>query len=453
MMETGDRSDSVLIALLDGSRLLLRLVVVALGVFLVQVPVRAEIPFEHEPINYLTAPTSDLVGRLQHRLDRGESSLAHDARYGYLPAVLKALEIPVSSQVLVFSKTSFQRTRISSAAPRAIYFNDEVYVGFVQSGDFLEFSAADPSLGGTFYLLEQARNSRPAILRQTHDCLQCHASGKTEDVPGHLVRSVFPDENGQPVYNAGTFTTTDESAFTERWGGWYVTGKHGRQRHMGNVNVTDLNHPQKLDTAAGANVTDLSKRFDVTPYLSRHSDIVALMVLEHQTKMQNLITAASFQARIALHYAAGINKALERPVDEISESTLARIKGPTEDLVKYMLFADEAELTGSIEGTTSFAREFAARGPRDHQGRSLREFDLEQRMFKYPCSYLIYSRSFDALPALVKSQAYRRLWEILSGQDRSAAFARRSPAERKAIREILEDTKPDLREAWKELQP
>src|SRR5262249_30748978 len=215
----------------------------------------------------------------------------------------------------------------------AIYFNDDVYVGFVQGGDVLEFSAADPDLGGTFYLMDQAEKARPGLWRQTHDCLQCHASGKTEDVPGHLVRSVFPDEGGQHIFNAGTCTTTDESPWKERWGGWYVTGKHGRQVHMGNVFVTDTKEPEKLDHAAGSNVTDLSNRFDVTPYLSRHSDIVALLVLQHQTKMHNLITAANFQARIALEYAAAINKALGRPAEEVSEGTLARIKGPAEDLV------------------------------------------------------------------------------------------------------------------------
>jgi hypothetical protein len=413
----------------------------------------AEIPFEREPINYLKAQASDPVAKLQGRLERGEAALAYEKRHGYLPAVLKALDIPVSAQVLVFSKTSFQRTRISPATPRAIYFNDDVYVGFVQTGDVLEFSAADPDLGGTFYLLEQTPAAKPAFLRQTHECLQCHASGKTEDVPGHLVRSVFPDEDGQPIFNAGTFTTTDESPFRERWGGWYVTGRHGRQVHMGNAVVTDPKEPEKLAGAAGANVTDLAARLDVSPYLSRHSDIVALMVLQHQTRMHNRITAANFQARLALDYAAAINKALDRPADELSESTLARIKGPAEELVKSLLFVDEAELTDSVEGTSAFAREFAARGPRDPRGRSLREFDLKTRLFRYPCSYLIYSRSFDALPAITKTQVYRRLGEILSGEDQSPAFARRTAQQRQAIREILEATKPDLRKAWQELRP
>src|SRR5262249_11361289 len=162
----------------------LRFGAVLVAIFLGPAEVRAEIPYEREPIRYLTAPATDPVARLKQRLQRGEASLAYDSRHGYLPAVLKALEIPVSSQVLVFSKTSFQRTLISPAAPRAIYFNDDVYVGFVQAGDVLEFSAADPDLGGTFYLMNQAETAKPALSRQTHDCLQCHASGKTEDVPG-----------------------------------------------------------------------------------------------------------------------------------------------------------------------------------------------------------------------------------------------------------------------------
>src|SRR5579883_1506867 len=226
----------------------------AAAIILAPAQVWAEIPYEREPIRYLTAQPTDPVAQLKQRLERGESSLSYDSQHGYLPALLKALKIPVSSQVLVFSKTSFQRTLISPAAPRAIYFNDDVYVGFVQGGDVLEFSAADPDLGGTFYLMDQAERPKPALVRQTHDCLQCHASGKTEDVPGHLVRSVFPDADGQPIFNAGTFTTTDESPWKERWGGWYVTGKHGRQVHMGNVVVTDPKQPETLDQVAGAKI-------------------------------------------------------------------------------------------------------------------------------------------------------------------------------------------------------
>lgn len=410
---------------------------------------RGEIPFEREPINYLTAPVHDPVARLQEKLQSRKTDLTYDDRQGYLRSVLERLNVPVSSQVLVFSKTSFQRSRIAPESPRALYFNDDVYVGYVQGGDVLEFSAVDPDLGGTFYLLEQTRTAEPTFLRQTHDCLQCHASGKTQDVPGHFVRSVYPEESGQPAFNAGTFATSHESPMSERWGGWYVTGTHGKQTHMGNVLVTDRANPEKLDTKAGANVVDLSSKFDTSAYLVPTSDLVALMVLEHQVKMHNLITLTNYQTRIAIQYARAINKALGEPEGTISESTARRINGPAEELVKYMLFVDEASLSEPVRGTSTFARDFAARGPRDAKGRSLREFNLETRLFSYPCSYLIYSKAFDALPALAKDRVYQRLWEVLSGKDQSQEYARRTPAERKAILEILRETKPGLPDYWK----
>jgi hypothetical protein len=410
---------------------------------------RGEIPFEREPINYLTAPVHDPVAQLQARLAAGKATLRHDDRQGYLRSVLERLGVPISSQVLVFSKTSFQRSRIAPESPRALYFNDDVYVGFVQGGEVLEFSAVDPDLGATFYLLEQAQTPAPTFLRQTHDCLQCHASGKTLDVPGHMVRSVYPEETGQPAFNAGTFSTSHESPMSERWGGWYVTGTHGKQTHMGNVLVTDRAAPEKLDFKAGANITDLATRFDTSAYLAPASDIVALMVLEHQVKLHNLITLANYQTRIALHYSRAINKALGEPEDQISETTARRFQGPAEDLIKYMLFVDEAELSEPIRGTTGFAKDFAARGPRDRQGRSLRDLNLKTRLLEYPCSYLIYSRAFDALPRPVKEHVYRRLWEVLTEKDQSPAFARRTSAERKAILQILRETKQGLPDYWK----
>jgi hypothetical protein len=409
----------------------------------------ADLPFETDPINYLTAPLTDPVGRLQARLERGEVELQYDEMYGYLPDMLRLLDIPASSQMLVFSKTSFQRTKISRRSPRAVYFNDDTYVGFVQQGDVIEISAADPQQGAVFYTLKQQKAEHPAFERQTHDCLQCHVSSKTQDVPGHLVRSVFPDASGMPVYNAGTFSTSHESPLKERWGGWYVTGTHGNQRHMGNVIVTDRQRPERLDTAAGANVTDLKPLIDTSPYLTGYSDIVALMVLEHQVKLHNLITAANYHARMAFHYEASINQALGRPADHLSPSTERRYQTPADKLLRYLLFTEEAPLTESVVGTSEFSREFAARGPRDRQGRSLRDFDLQRRLFKYPCSYEIYSAAFDGLPDVVKQYVYRRLYDVLSGQDQSSDFARLSAADRQAIREILIDTKPGLPDYWK----
>ncbi|HUY87219.1 MAG TPA: hypothetical protein VMV10_00640 [Pirellulales bacterium] len=411
---------------------------------------QAELPYEQEPINYLTTPVYDPIARLQARLDRGEAQLEYDDERGYLPAVLEQLGIDRSSQTLVFSKTSFQRQRISPRTPRAVYFNDDTYIGYVQRGEVLEVSTVDPEQGAVFYTLSQQSGGKPLFQRQTHDCLQCHSSSKTQDVPGHLVRSVYPDASGMPVFNAGTFLSTHESPLRDRWGGWYVSGTHGAQTHMGNVVVANRQEPERLDRAAGANRTSLDELFDTSPYLAPSSDIVALMVLEHQTKMHNLITAANYHARLALHYQAGLNKALGRPEGELSESTVRRYQSPAEKLIKYLLFSEEAQLAKPVAGSSSYVQDFVARGPRDARGRSLRDFDLKRRMFEYPCSYEIYSDAFDSLPPVVKAYVYRRLKEILSGADQSRDFAHLSADDRRAIFEILLDTKHDLPADWRQ---
>jgi hypothetical protein len=410
-------------------------------------------PFEYDqdPINYSTAPVSDPVAGLQRRIERGEVKLAYDEETGYLKALLEELKVPVSSQVLVFSKTSFQRNRISPKTPRALYFNDDVYVGYCMDGDVIEISSTDPTQGAIFYTVAQRAEAGAKFLRQTHACLQCHdSSSMTGGVPGHVVRSVFTDKSGQPLLSAGTFRTTQESPLKERWGGWYVTGTHGKQVHLGNGFLEDEEQPEKFDFAGGANVTSLAGRFDASGYLTSHSDIVALMVLEHQTQMHNLITKASYLARVAMRDLAEMNKALGEPADRISDSTRSRIKSAAEPLVKYMLFAGEAKLTERLAGTSGFAEEFAAKGPTDEKGRSLREFDLTTRMFKYPCSYLIYSESFDRLPENLKDQVYGRLYEVLSGKDTSKEFAHLTGEDREAILEILLATKKDLPESWKQ---
>jgi hypothetical protein len=430
--------------------------VVILGVWAVlaaALPSRADSPHEREPINYSSALADDPVARLQQRVDRGEVMLKYDEdAQGYLKSVLEQLQISPESQMLVFSKTSFQHTRIAPRTPRALYFSDDAYVGWVKGGDYLEFAAVDPKLGTTFYLLDQQRRRKPAFLRQTDSCLQCHQSSKTQDVPGLVVRSVYPDQRGLPVFSAGSFVTDHTSPLTERWGGWYVTGKLGGQRHMGNGVVTDRNQPECLNAEPGADRLDLKWLVDTYPYLTGHSDVVALMVLEHQTQTQNLITLAGYQGHMGRYYDAGINKALGRPEGFVSESSMRRIASYADKLVAALLFSGETALGAPIEGSSGFASQFAARGPLDRKGRSLRDVDLRTRLFKYPCSYLIYSRSFDSLPEPMKARVYHRLREVLTGSDTSPQFAHLSPSDRRSILEILLDTKTALPEDWETLR-
>ncbi len=417
-------------------------------VFCVATNTPAQVSFEEPPIDYLKAPVTDPVARLQKKIDADEIELEYDEKTGYLAAVLEHLNVPASSQALVFSKTSFQLRRISPSTPRAVYFGDDNYVGWVQNGAVVEISSVDPQQGAIFYSLSQEQTDKPKFKRHTHRCLQCHSSTLTRGVPGHLVRSVYPDEDGCPILSAGTFLSDHTSPMEERWGGWYVTGQHGDQRHLGNAIIPDDEDPEDMDMDEGANVTDLKPLVDMTPYLGKHSDLVALMVMEHQSQAHNLITRANFLTRLTLEDARVINEMAERPLDFESESTKRRVRGAGEPLVKYMLFSGEAELTDVVAGTSSFAKEFSARGPHDEKGRSLRQLDLKDRLFRYPCSFLIYTEPFDGLPGAVKEYVYRRLWEVLTGEDESEDFDHLSNADRKAVLEILRATKKGLPKYW-----
>jgi hypothetical protein len=402
---------------------------------------------DRPPINYSSAAAKDAAAALFEKVRAGKGEVGWDDDSGYLASLLKNLDIPLSSQVLVFSKTSLQRARITPKTPRVIYFNDEVAVGYCRHGNVLEVAAADPNLGMVFYTVDQESGKGATLARQTDSCLICHGSSANQGFPGYLARSVFPDRSGEPVLSRGTKRVDHTTPLADRWGGWYVTGKSGRQTHLGNRLFEDrTGDPMGSD---GTNVLDLKSYFTVANYLTPHSDLVALMVLEHQGEAYNRLTRANFLTRLALNEQAELNKALGRPVNERSDSITRRIQRACEPLVEYFLFCDEAPLTEAVSGTSAFAKEFTARGPFDAKGRTLREFDLRSRMFRYPLSYLIYSRAFDGLPAEAKEQVYLRLWEVLSGKDQSKPFAHLTASDRQAVLEILQETKKGLPAYWK----
>ena len=409
---------------------------------------RAADEFEREPILYSESTPDNRISRLQQKLDSGEVLLKHDGEKSYVSSLLKALEVSVASQMLVFSKTSLQMRCISPRTPRAIYFNDDVYVGFCQSGDVLEISAVDAQLGTVFYTMNQEEDAKPQFQRRTDNCLVCHSSSRTEGVPGHLVRSLYVDASGQPLLSAGSRIVDHTTPIEQRWGGWYVTGTHGSQKHLGNLIVRGRDVQEPVDNSAGQNVNALKGRLNVNHYVSPHSDIVALMVLEHQVLVHNRIVKAGFDTRQALSYDVMMNKTLENPVGTRSESTTRRINSTGDRLVEALLFVDEAKLTEPIAGTSGYAEQFAAAGPRDSRGRSLRDLDLTTRMLKYPCSYLIYSEAFNGLPDESRNYVWHRLFDILSGQDQSEKFAHLSQDDRKAILEILRATISDLPEYY-----
>ncbi|MBI3853963.1 MAG: hypothetical protein HY298_27365 [Verrucomicrobia bacterium] len=390
-------------------------------------------PFDEETINYNKTKADGPVARLQERIDKGEVKLKHDDTFGYLLALLEELKVPVSSQMLVFSKTSFQRERISPKTPRALFFNDDVYVGFIPGAPLLEVSTADPKLGGVFYTFTQTATDKMRFVR-TDQCLECHASAKTMGVPGHLLRSFPTDEDGVVDLNNGVSLVNHRTLLEERWGGWYVTGTHGKQTHRGNLIGPAAFARQEKEPNYLGNLTDLSRFFPVSNYPRPQSDIVALMVLEHQTHMHNFITRLNYESTLALQQYGHINY----------------LKNIVDAFLKYLLFTEEAPLNNPVKGNPEFAMAFENRGPRDKQGRSLREFDLQTRLFKYPCSYLIYSDAFAHLPGPMKTHLYQRLWDILTNKDSGPAFQKISADTKRAILEILRETKPDLPDYWRE---
>jgi hypothetical protein len=390
--------------------------------------------FDHGPIAYTTTKPSDPIARLQARIDSGELRLKFDEnRGGYLVSLLDELRIPRTSQTLVFSKTSLQLFLIAPETPRAIYFNDDVYIGAVQSSPILEFASMDPNLGAVFYTLEQKEGEKPRFQREFLACLLCHDTGVTNDVPGLMALSVLTDRSGNAIPAAGTAPMSDRTPFKERFGGWYVTGTHGSQQHWGNlvlpVNKDTIgdarNYIRRLDLQPGANITSLKAKFDTTRYLTPHSDVAALLLLTHQTRMHNLITKTRYDV-------------------ESARNDAERIRNAVEPLVRGMFFVWESRLEEPVVGTTTFAEDFQKLGPHDRQGRSLRAFDLKTRLMKYPLSYLIYSEQFKGLQPAARQQFYRRVREILTGQETSRDFSHLSADDRSAILEILTDTVSDF---------
>jgi hypothetical protein len=387
-----------------------------------QAPISPSALRNHPAVGYQTGAITDAVTRMNARLAGGELSLAFEPGTGFLRSLLAALDVPVESQLLVYSKTSFQARRISPDNPRALYFNDTVSVGWVRGGDVLELAAHDPAQGTNFYTIEQAPGSTPRATRQL-GCVHCHTWEATLDVPGMFLGSVVPATDGGVLY-VPAFSIDHRTAYDVRWGGWYVTGRHELPRHLGNALVPAGGVIEDAVTPASVHVESLAGRFDTSTYPASGSDVAALLVMEHQARMLNLMTRVGWEARVG----ADAGRPLSVVVDE---------------LVDYLLFVDEKPLPGPV-APSAFTRAFTAGAVRDTRGRSLRDLDLRTRLLRHPCSYLIYSPSFDGLPPTAKQAVYARLWAVLSGAVRGDRYDRLTAPDRAAVIEILRDTKPDL---------
>jgi hypothetical protein len=395
---------------------------------------------DHPAIQYSTRAAQDPVAALARRIERGDVQLSFESGTGYLRSLLRVLDIPIESQVAVFSKTSTQLNLIHPGNPRGVYFNDQVSVGWMRGTFVLEIAAQDPEQGAIFYELDQQPAEKPT-LRRTRACLRCHHSIYTDGVPGPLVRSTLTAADGVALPWTRNVASDHRTPFNQRWGGWYVTGTTSGFPHMGNVLAGSAGSGATVAGERSPDLETLDGKFETKAYLSPYSDVVALMVLEHQAHLINLLTRLDWETR-ARDYEARAGRSTDgQPL--LSRAPFSFDAAVTE-IVDYLLFIDEAPLPGRIRGTSGFAEQFSQRGPFDNQRRSLRQLDLDRRLMRYPCSYLIYSRVFDALPAQPREAIYQRMWQILSGHERSERYARLSASDRVAIVQILRDTKKGL---------
>jgi hypothetical protein len=387
--------------------------------------------FDEELNGYRKTEATGVVAELERRLELRQASLALDGQQGHLPSLLRELNIPPSSQILVASKTSPNRHFISPKNPRALYYNDRAAVAYVRGAPLLEIAASDPKLGAVFYTLEQKLSPQPRLVRDDR-CLECHASAKTLEVPGFLVRSFRTEDDGEVDLLSGKFVT-HRTPLSERWGGYYMTGTHGAQTHLGNLFGADAHARHDRDPGANGNITSLAPFLDTSGLPEVGSDIVALLVFDHQEHMENLLTRLSYETMAASHRGDDL-----RPTYPAAEAVL-----------KYLLFTEEVPLTAPVHGTSAFAQWFESHGPKDKSGRSLRQLDLQTRLFKFPCSYVIYSPAFQALPKAAKLHLWRRLWQVLSGEDKSPEFHQIPVETKQTIQQILIETYSDLPAFWR----
>jgi len=383
------------------------------------------------PHNYRERTPMDRFTQLKDALESGKIQLDRSSEKAFVLSLLRVLDVPATSQMLVFSTTSLQLSLISPANPRALYFNEDLYVGYVPGGR-IEIVSLDPELGGIYYILDIPKDASALRVERSERCMNCHASDDTAHVPGLVVKSVVPGPRGGSLTAYRLGQTGHGVPFEQRFGGWYVTGEYGITNHLGNL--TGKLAEGKLATIPNPP----GGRFDFAKYPVTTSDILPQLLLEHQAGFVNRVVEAAYRARTALFVSDGkLTAAQEAELDEQAKT-----------VTRYLLFADEAPLPGKVEGDAAYQADFLRTQRATKDGLSLKDFDLQTRLFKHRCSYMIYSPVFTSLPTPLKKRIYQRLDAALNLKQSDKEISYIPAAEKKVIRAILKATLADLPRDW-----
>lgn len=388
---------------------------------------------EYPQIGYGKNPPADPYTLLMKTLAAKGEKLPFVAEgHGYLDGLLQALGIDASSQMLVFSKSSLKQRFISPQTPRSMFFTDEVYVTYVPGSRSLEVTAMDPMQGPVFFDVSQDVKAEKPYKQETDRCLRCHDTYSMTGggVPRFMLSSVITAADGNIVSHELSEITEQSTPVEERWAGWYVTGMSGKQTHRGNFIVEDVSVLSKRPWVGVINLGNLDQFVDLAAYPRKTSDIVALLVLQHQVEVQNRLVRLNYESRKLL--AAN------------SKIAAAELQALIKPLLQVMFMADEPQLVDAVQGSSGYQQWFEKRGPAAKDGKSLRQFDLQTRTFRYRLSYLIYSDAVAALAAPVKQLLFSDITAVLAG-DSTLLDGKTLPAdERQAIRDILQATKPEV---------
>jgi hypothetical protein len=348
--------------------------------------------FATAPHLYWEKPQQDRFSKMIAQVAAGKAALDLSNNTAFLLSLLKALEIPVSSQLLVFSGSSLQKRLINSRNPRALYFNEDTFVGFVPGGR-IEIASLDPELGLIFSIFDPLRGGAalPTVTRP-EGCLNCHAEAHSYRLPGVSIESLAVDRDGSSLETYRRGEIGHMVPLADRFGGWHLTGGHG-------LASTRANFIGSLSPAGMARTENPVGKFaDVSNYPVATSDILPHLIHEHLSGFLNRLIQLRYlerRMRMAAQTSEPDRAAMQRLVDEFAD---------------YLLFKDEAALpSGGVTGEPTYQAAFLER----YAGSGLGQFDLKSRIFRLRCSYLlgteIWKSNSPGLQKAISSQLGKKL--------------------------------------------